>query len=76
MNRFLLRLQRMLERKSHIYWNKWYFSNYIDDQMSPWGLRIQIFPTINKLEPEFKLQTKFTDVLCQNDGAVMLSLYQ
>lgn len=34
----------------------YYFTKYIDDQMSPWGLRIQMFPTINKLEPEFKSQ--------------------
>lgn len=54
MERFFLRLQRMLKKKSRIYWNNWYFTKYIEEGVSPWGLGIQIFPNLNKIEPDFK----------------------
>lgn len=56
MDRFFSRLQRMLEKKSRLFWNKWYFSKYTADNISPWGLRIQILPNITQMEPEFKLE--------------------
>lgn len=56
MERFFLRLQRMLKKKSRLFWNKWYFLKYTEENISPWGLRIQIFPTITQLESEFKLK--------------------
>lgn len=56
MDRFFSRFLRMLEKKSRLFWNKWYFIKYTEDNISPWGLRIQIFPTITQLEPELKLE--------------------
>lgn len=75
MERFFLRLQRMLEKKSRLFWNKWYFLKYTEENISPWGLRIQIFPTITQLEPEFKLEweenlqscsKKMMELLCKH----------
>lgn len=83
MDRFFLRLQRMLERKARIHWNKWYFSKYIDDKIAPWSLRIHIFPTINKLEPEFKnkweenlhlCSMKMMELLCGHFSHELVSL--
>lgn len=64
MDRFFLRLQRMLEKKARVYWNKWYFQKYLDDQIAPWGLRIQIFPTVSKLEPDFRTNWETNLQLC------------
>lgn len=75
MERFFSRLQRMLEKKSRLFWNKWYFLKYTEENISPWGLRIQIFPTITQLEPEFKLEweenlqscsKKMMELLCKH----------
>lgn len=64
MDRLFLRLQRMLDKKSRLYWNKWYFVKFIEDKISPWCLRIQIFPTINKLDSDFKVEWENNLQLC------------
>lgn len=71
MDRFFSRLQRMLERKSRLYWNKWYFSKYIEDNITPWGLRIQIFPTLHNVDLEFKTEWEEALQIC---SARMMSL--
>ncbi|XP_077342764.1 uncharacterized protein LOC143989087 [Lithobates pipiens] len=43
-------LQRLLERKVRIFWHRKFFHKYIDQQIVPFGLRIQIFPNLNKID--------------------------
>lgn len=83
MDRFFFRLQRMLEKKARVYWNKWYFSKYLDDRIAPWGLRIQIFPTVSNLEQDFRtswetnLQScsmKMMELLCGHYNDELISL--
>lgn len=75
LERFFKSLQRLLEKKAHIFWNHKYFLRNIEDKIIPWGLRIQIFPNIFKIESDFKkdwesnLQScsvKIMEALCQN----------
>lgn len=83
MERLFLRLQRMLEKKSSNYWNQWYFTKYMEEKVSPWGLRIQIFPNLNKVETDFKSSSDETlkncyihimDLLCQQYSLELESL--
>lgn len=39
-------LRRALQRKSALYWHHFYLNKYITNKIVPFGLRIQIFPTI------------------------------
>ena len=64
MDHFFVRLQRMLERKSRLFWNKWYFMKYMDDKITPWGLRIQILPTISNVDQEFKTEWETNLQIC------------
>lgn len=41
--------RRLLEHKSHFYWNSSLFQSYIDNKTIPMGLRIQLFPTLGTL---------------------------
>lgn len=49
-----MRLQRLLEKKVRVYWHKAFFSKYSDNQVVPWGLRIQIFPNVRKVNDALK----------------------
>lgn len=51
---FFTNLKRLLEKKAWLFWNNKYFHKYIEDKIVPWGLRIQIFPNLFKVESEFK----------------------
>lgn len=73
----------MLERKSRLFWNKWYFSKYIDDNITPWGLRIQIFPTLFNVDLEFKAEwesnlqscsAKMMNLLCKQYSSDLTAL--
>lgn len=67
-------LQRLVEKKTRLFWHKDFFEQYISNKVVPWGLRIQIFPNIRKIEPKIKeawesnLQTcsfQMMSILCQ-----------
>lgn len=48
LDKAFIRLQRLLEKKVCTYWHKTYFEKYVEHQIVPWGLRIQIFPNIKQ----------------------------
>lgn len=50
---FFSSLKRVFEKKARVFWNNKYFQKYIDKNF-PWGLCIQIFLNVFKIEPEFK----------------------
>ncbi|XP_077320812.1 uncharacterized protein LOC143943119 [Lithobates pipiens] len=64
-------LQRLLERKVRIFWNKKFFLKYIENQIAPWGLRVQIFPNLNKIDDLIK--NKWEENL-QNCSLQMMTL--
>lgn len=49
-----LRLQRLLERKVRTFWHRKYFQKYMDNNIVPWGLRVQIFPNLKKIDEPLK----------------------
>lgn len=54
LDRAFMRLQRLLEKKVRIYWHKTYFEKYAEHKIIPWGLRIQLFPNIKKINDSLK----------------------
>lgn len=38
--RYFLRLQRLVEKKTRMFWHRDYFDKYIENNMVPWGLHI------------------------------------
>ncbi|PIO28667.1 hypothetical protein AB205_0117480 [Aquarana catesbeiana] len=54
LDKCFIRFQRLLEKKVRIYWHKVYFEKYVEHQIVPWGLRIQIFPNIKKTTDPLK----------------------
>lgn len=75
MDHFFVSLKRLLEKKARVFWNNKYFQKYIEDRNVPWGLRIQVFPNLSKIESEFKIDWesnlqscsfKMMEALCQN----------
>lgn len=53
-NTCIFKLKNLLSRKSKLFWNIKFFERYIEGGISPWGLRIQTFPTIKNVPPDFK----------------------
>lgn len=47
-------LKKLLERKSSMFWHTQAFDRYIKSDINPFGLRIQIFPTLNDVDNSFK----------------------
>lgn len=43
-----------MEKKTRLFWHGEYFNKYVENQVVPWGLRIQIFPNIRNVEPNVK----------------------
>lgn len=73
-NLYFTGLQRLVEKKTRLFWHRDFFEQYISNKVVPWGLRIQIFPNIRKIEPKIKealesnLQTcslQMMHILCQ-----------
>lgn len=50
------RLSKNLEKKSLLFWHVQSFQDYIKSNINPLGLRIQIFPTMEDLDTDFKLK--------------------
>ncbi|XP_040196297.1 uncharacterized protein LOC120929125 [Rana temporaria] len=56
LDRAFVRLQRLLEKKVRVFWHKHYFSKYCENHITPWGLRIQIFPNLKKIDDSLKTE--------------------
>lgn len=64
-------LQKLLERKSMVFWHMRSLERYILAQIRPFGLRIQLFPNIRNIGDEFKQKWKKS---LQNCSAQLMSL--
>lgn len=47
-------LSQLLEKKSLLHWHIKSFKDYIAANLNPFGLRVQIFPTFEHIDPSFK----------------------
>lgn len=48
-------MKKLLEKKSVNFWHKRYLEPYVEKQIVPFGLGVEIFPLFGNLTPEFKL---------------------
>lgn len=62
----------MVEKKASLYWHIKSIEDYNKEVINPFGLRLQIFPSFEKLKPEFKIA--WEDVLKQCSTALMMLL--
>ncbi|XP_040183709.1 uncharacterized protein LOC120916831 [Rana temporaria] len=51
---FFGKLKYLLKKKSNLYWHMEFFKEYIKENISPMGLRIQMFPTIKNASQDLK----------------------
>lgn len=58
---FIFKTRQLLERKSRLYWHTKFFDRYLENNINPWGLRVQVFPNIRDPNTEFK--TKWEKIL-------------
>lgn len=49
-------LSKYVEKKAAFFWHIDNFERYIREDINPYGLRIQIFPLIDNISPDFKKQ--------------------
>lgn len=52
---YFTKMKKLLEKKSVNFWHKCYLERYVEEQIVPFELRVQIFPLLGDLTPEFKL---------------------
>lgn len=72
LDRAFIRLQRLLEKKVRIYWHKTYFEKYAEHKIIPWGLRIQLFPNIKKINDTLKTSWESNLISCSLNMLSML----
>lgn len=65
-------LTHLVEKKASLHWHIKSFEDYNRDGINPFGLRVQILPSFEKIEPEFKIT--WEDALKQCCTALMLLL--
>lgn len=51
---FFSNLSQTLEKKSLLYWHIKSFENYSTENLNPFGLRVQIFPSFDNIDASFK----------------------
>lgn len=66
---FFFKIKQLLERKSGLYWHTKLFDRYMEQNINPWGLRVQVFPKVRDPTPEF--QTKWEKVLTKCSEGLM-----
>lgn len=55
-----------MEKKSALFWHIRSFQDYIKEKINPFGLRVQIFPTLEDMNPEFKTKWKAVLQACSS----------
>lgn len=52
---YFVKLRKLLEKKTVNFWHRKYLERYLEEEdIAPFGLRVQIFPQLGNLTPEFK----------------------
>lgn len=67
------KLTKVLERKSALFWHVKTFGRYIEEQINPFGLCIQIFPNVDLISDECKAEWEANLKLCSQEMMSILS---
>lgn len=70
---FINKTRQLLEKKSRLYWHSKFFDRYRDNNINPWGLRVQVFPNIRDPSSDFKRKWEKVLIRC-SDGLMELLL--
>ena len=54
-NQYMAKIKRLLKKKSNLHWHIEFLNKYARENISPLGLRIQVFPSFQTTIPEFKV---------------------
>lgn len=65
-------LRKLLEKKSLNHWHIHSFQQYLSNHINPFGLRIQIFPTMESIGPKFKKDWEANLSTCSNKMMLLL----
>ena len=57
-------LGRLVEKKAALFWHVESFEKYLREDINPYGLRIQIFPLLDNVNPEFRKKWELNLQLC------------
>lgn len=67
-----VQLSRLVEKKASLFWHIENFAKYIREDINPYGHRIQMFPLIYHVSPEFKKRWEDNLQLCTRNMIKML----
>ncbi|XP_040194657.1 uncharacterized protein LOC120927803 [Rana temporaria] len=63
-NQYMAKMKRLLKKKSNLHWHIEFLGKYVKDNISPLGLRVQVFPSFQNVTAEFKLMWEQTLSSC------------
>ncbi|XP_040181497.1 uncharacterized protein LOC120944132 isoform X2 [Rana temporaria] len=84
-NQYMAKMKRLLKKKSNLHWHIEFLNKYARENISPLGLRIQVFPSFQTTIPEFKVaweqalstcSTQLMKLLVGHHQSELLSLEQ
>lgn len=66
-NQYMAKMKRLLKKKSNLHWHK-----YVKENISPLGLRVQVYPSFQNATPEFKLAWEKILTMCSIELLILL----
>lgn len=76
-NQYMAKMKHLLKKKSNLYWHIEFLNKYIRENISPLGVRIQIYPSFQAISPEFKVAWENTLTTCStNLMKILVTQYQ
>lgn len=75
-NQYMAKIKRLLKKKSNLYWHIEFLSKYVKDNISPLGLRVQVFPSFQNATVEFKTSWEQTLTACSTQLLAQLLIRQ
>lgn len=70
------KLTQVLERKSALFWHVKTFDRYIEEQINPFGLCVQIFPNADLISDECKAEWETNLKTCSREMAILSREYK
>lgn len=67
LNHYLIKMKKLLKKKSNLHWHVDFLQQYARDNLSPVGLRVQIFPSFQNTGTEFKIAWEKILTQCSTD---------
>lgn len=71
-NQYMAKMKRLLKKKSNLHWHFEFLNKYARENISPLGLRVQVFPSFQNTTPEFKVAWEQILTSCSTEQMKLL----